>query len=180
MRKQSVQVHVRRHRRLWFLNRVDIIDKSGPSSRANVVQISGCHQVTKEPQQQQIDLRQKHCWSFSGTEVDRLIVTCCKPVRPSTQSDTVSNWTVAIKQFHVTTSLSHFVSRKCKATRCQENKEEVDRFGLGAFKSSTIFARSASLRFGSLQIISALVRREKVSGYRSFASRIDSLACIEE
>ncbi|KAJ1372392.1 hypothetical protein KIN20_034538 [Parelaphostrongylus tenuis] len=29
-------------------------------------------------------------------------------------------------------SLTHYASRQCKATRCQGNKEEVDRFGVGA------------------------------------------------
>ncbi|KAJ1345674.1 hypothetical protein KIN20_000263 [Parelaphostrongylus tenuis] len=84
-------------------------------------------------------------------EVSRLIETCCKPVRPTMLSDIVSNWTVAISNSTSTLSPNHFTSRQCKAARCQ--KEEVDRFGLGALGSSAVFVRSVSVRFPSLQTL---------------------------
>ncbi|KAJ1365747.1 hypothetical protein KIN20_026171 [Parelaphostrongylus tenuis] len=38
----------------------------------------------------------------------------------------VSNWTVAIKQFHVAAVAKSFSSRQCKAICCQENREHLD------------------------------------------------------
>ncbi|KAJ1351475.1 hypothetical protein KIN20_007485 [Parelaphostrongylus tenuis] len=56
--------------------------------------------------------------------------------------------------------------RQCKAARCQENKEDADRFVLGALRSCAVLARSAFVQFPSLQVTRALAGQEKVSRHQ--------------
>ncbi|KAJ1369451.1 hypothetical protein KIN20_030918 [Parelaphostrongylus tenuis] len=74
---------------------------------------------------------------------------------------------------------SHSATGQCKATRCQGNKEEVERDELGAIGSYAVIARSVFIRFPSFQITGALVKQEEVLRNQTFASRIDWLVCIE-
>ncbi|KAJ1354809.1 hypothetical protein KIN20_011858 [Parelaphostrongylus tenuis] len=48
-----------------------------------------------------------------------------------------------------------------KATHRQGNKEEDGRFGLKALGSTTVFAKSVSTRFPSLQTVEALVGQKE-------------------
>ncbi|KAJ1362068.1 hypothetical protein KIN20_021478 [Parelaphostrongylus tenuis] len=65
----------------------------------------------------------------------------------ATLSDIVSKKPLQSSTSTSPPSSSLFASTQCKATRCQENKEEVDRLVLRALGLFAVFARSVSADF---------------------------------
>ncbi|KAJ1355085.1 hypothetical protein KIN20_012355 [Parelaphostrongylus tenuis] len=80
---------------------------------------------------------------------------------PATLSDIVSNWTVAIRQFHATAIAKSFYFKTRQSHTLPKNKEVVDRFELEALGSSVVFAGSVSVWFPSLQIIEHWLDKKK-------------------
>ncbi|KAJ1355158.1 hypothetical protein KIN20_012462 [Parelaphostrongylus tenuis] len=80
---------------------------------------------------------------------------------PATLSDIVSNWTVAIRQFHATAIANSFYFKTRQSHTLPKNKEVIDRFELEALGSSVVFAGSVSVWFPSLQIIEHWLDKKK-------------------
>ncbi|KAJ1354869.1 hypothetical protein KIN20_011943 [Parelaphostrongylus tenuis] len=75
-------------------------------------------------------------------------------------SDIVSNWTVDIKQFHVTAVAKSFCFNAMQSHTLPVNKE-VSRFGLGALGSSAVFARSVFVQFDLLRSLEYWLDKKK-------------------